>query len=170
MSNTWMDAVLPEDKPLVKQLWTDLVVAVKSVSSEFRFKAPWQDRNGKNNSESTWVLFSAFPEKYDDGRLKSIFGSITDISQQKWAEGIQTRKMEEAVELKRQQENFVSPMNKTTDTLAGPLTQHRQIDMTSHEMRYALTSVLSFCSLTILTVLEIHYPPSYSALMKLRPL
>lgn len=114
MSNTWMDAVLAEDIPIVKQLWADLVVDVKSVSSEFRFKAPWRDRSGKNTSDFTWVLFSAFPEKYDDGRLKSIFGSITDISQQKWAEGIQTRKMEEAVELKRQQENF--------------------IDMTSHEM------------------------------------
>lgn len=103
-----MDAVLPEDIAIVKQLWTDLVIHVKSVSSEFRFKAPWRDRSGKNSSEYTWVLFSAFPEKYDDGALKSIFGSITDISQQKWAEGIQTRKMEEAVELKRQQENFVS--------------------------------------------------------------
>ena len=49
------------------------------------------------------MLFSGYPEKYEDGRLKSIFGSITDISRQKWAEGIQTRKMEEAVELKRQQ-------------------------------------------------------------------
>lgn len=125
VSVTWMDAVLPEDIALVKQLWTDLVVNVKSVSSEFRFKAPWRDRNGKNYSDSTWVLFSAFPEKYDDGRLKSIFGSITDISQQKWAEGIQTRKMEEAVELKRQQENF--------------------IDMTSHEMRNPLSAILQ-CS------------------------
>lgn len=125
LSDTWMDAVLPEDISIVKELWKDLVVNVRSVSSEFRFKAPWRDRNGKNNSDFTWVLFSAFPEKYDDGRLKSIFGSITDISQQKWAEGIQTRKMEEAVELKRQQENF--------------------IDMTSHEMRNPLSAILQ-CS------------------------
>lgn len=113
MADTWMDAVKPEDLDLVKELWTDLVTHKRSVSREFRFKARWQDRNG--NSGDTWALFSGFPEKYEDGRVKSIFGSITDISQQKWAEGMKTRKMEEAVELKRQQENF--------------------IDITSHEMR-----------------------------------
>jgi hypothetical protein len=38
---------------------------------------------------------------------KSVFGSITNISQQKWAEDFQKRRMEEAIELKRQQENFI---------------------------------------------------------------
>ena len=123
MADKWMNSVKPEDRALVKQLWEDLVVGTKPVSSEFRFQAEWEDRSG--NRGETWVLFSAYPEKYDDGRLKSIFGSITNISQQKWAEGIQTRKMEEAVELKRQQENF--------------------IDITSHEMRNPLSAILQ-CS------------------------
>ncbi|KAM3425540.1 hypothetical protein BST61_g7487 [Cercospora zeina] len=123
MADTWMDAVKPEDLQTVKDLWIELVANVKSVSREFRFKAQWRDRNG--NSGDTWVLFSGFPEQYVDGRLKSVFGSITDISQQKWAEGLQTRKMEEAVEMKRQQENF--------------------IDITSHEMRNPLSAILQ-CS------------------------
>ncbi|SMR41597.1 unnamed protein product [Zymoseptoria tritici ST99CH_1E4] len=130
MADTWMQAVKPDDQPIVEQLWRDLAVNTKAVSSEFRFKAQWHDRNG--SSGDTWVLFSGYPERYDDGRLKSIFGSITDISQQKWAEGIQTRKMEEAVELKRQQENF--------------------IDMTSHEMRNPLSAILQ-CSDEIATSL-----------------
>ncbi|GIZ42533.1 hypothetical protein CKM354_000579600 [Cercospora kikuchii] len=123
MADTWMDAVKPDDLQTVKDLWTELVANVKPVSREFRFKAQWRNRNG--NSGDTWVLFSGFPEQYMDGKLKSIFGSITDISQQKWAEGLQTRKMEEAVELKRQQENF--------------------IDITSHEMRNPLSAILQ-CS------------------------
>jgi signal transduction histidine kinase len=123
MADKWMDCINPEDRLLVQQLWRDLVVGTKPVSSEFRFSAQWEDRNG--NRGDTWVLFSAYPEKHHDGRLKSIFGSITNISQQKWAEGIQTRKMEEAVELKRQQENF--------------------IDITSHEMRNPLSAILQ-CS------------------------
>ncbi|TKA79553.1 hypothetical protein B0A55_02743 [Friedmanniomyces simplex] len=121
--DTWMEAIKPEDRELVRGLWTDLVVGTKAVSSEFRFKTQWHNRNGAPGD--TWVLFSAYPEKYDDGRLKSVFGSITNISQQKWAEGIQTRKMEEAVELKRQQMNF--------------------IDITSHEMRNPLSAILQ-CS------------------------
>ena len=119
----WMESIKPEDRSLVHQLWQDLVVGTKPVSSEFRFAAQWEDRTG--NRGDTWVLFSAYPEKHNDGRLKSIFGSITNISQQKWAEGIQTRKMEEAVEMKRQQENF--------------------IDITSHEMRNPLSAILQ-CS------------------------
>ncbi|KAK5121060.1 hypothetical protein LTR85_005544 [Meristemomyces frigidus] len=119
----WMEAVSPADRELVKRLWTDLVVGTKPVSSEFRFKAQWEDRGGTRTD--TWVLFSAYPEKYEDGRLKGVFGSITNISQQKWAEGIQTRKMEEAMETKRQQENF--------------------IDITSHEMRNPLSAILQ-CS------------------------
>lgn len=45
----------------------------------------------------------------------------TDISQQKWAEAFQRERREEALELKRQQENF--------------------IDMTSHEMRNPLSAL-----------------------------
>lgn len=130
MADTWMNSVNPDDQELVKRLWNDLVVETKAVSHEFRFRAAWEDRNG--NRGDTWVLFSGYPEKHEDGRLKSIFGSITNISQQKWAEGIQTRKMEEAVELKRQQENF--------------------IDITSHEMRNPLSAILQ-CSDEIISTL-----------------
>lgn len=119
-TDRWIDAVKEEDQAMVKQLWLDLVENTKPITAEFRFKAPWEDRNG--NKSDTWVLFSAYPEVYEQGILKSVFGSITNISQQKWAEGFQKRKMEEAVELKRQQENF--------------------IDITSHEMRNPLSAIL----------------------------
>ncbi|GAB7364698.1 hypothetical protein MBLNU230_g5499t1 [Neophaeotheca triangularis] len=132
MADTWMESVHPADKDMLVKLWHDLVVDTKSVSSEFRFKAPWSEKYRDTTREGeTWVLFSAYPEPYaDSGKLKSIFGSITNISQQKWAEGIQTRKMEEAVELKRQKDNF--------------------IDITSHEMRNPLSAMLQ-CSDEITT-------------------
>ncbi|KAK8208601.1 hypothetical protein HDK77DRAFT_428322 [Phyllosticta capitalensis] len=116
----WIDSVKPEDQLLVMGLWDRLVDDTEAVTAEFRFRAPWEDRNG--NRTDTWVLFSAYPEKDDYGHLKSVFGTITNISQQKWAEDFQKRKMEEAIELKRQQENF--------------------IDITSHEMRNPLSAIL----------------------------
>jgi PAS domain S-box-containing protein len=122
-ADKWLDLVNEEDQQLVEKMWQTLVVDRKPVSFEFRFKAPWQDRRG--DMGETWVLFSSYPEKDDMGNLKSVFGSITNISEQKWAENIQTKKMEEAVELKRQQENF--------------------IDITSHEMRNPLSAILQ-CS------------------------
>ncbi|KAL8849594.1 MAG: hypothetical protein Q9221_005421 [Calogaya cf. arnoldii] len=127
----WIDFIKDEDKTMVKALWSDLVHKTTAFSREFRFKAMWEDSNG--NKSDTWVLASAFPEKDSVGRLKVIFGSITNISQQKWAEHLEKRKMEEAVEMKRQQENF--------------------IDITSHEMRNPLSAILQ-CSDEIATTLS----------------
>lgn len=130
-TNNWMDYVNEEDQSLIHEQWKRLVENARAINIEFRFKTSWQDRSG--NRGDTWVLFSAFPEKYEDGMLKSVFGSITNISSQKWAEGFQKRKMEEAVELKRQQENF--------------------IDITSHEMRNPLSAILQ-CADEISTILS----------------
>ena len=126
----WMESVKDEDKEMVKTLWSKLVRDASAFSSEFRFKASWQDSQG--NKADTWVLASAYPEKNEDGTLKVIFGSITDISRQKWAELFEKRRVEEAVELKRQQENF--------------------IDITSHEMRNPLSAILQ-CADEISTTL-----------------
>ncbi|KAF6831997.1 histidine kinase hhk13p [Colletotrichum musicola] len=117
--NTWMRSVREEDRPGVESAWKRLIEDREAITIEFRFKCSRQ--NGVNTID-TWVLMSAFPERTEDGDLKSIFGCITDISPQKWAEDFQKQRREEAVELKRQQENF--------------------IDITSHEMRNPLSAVL----------------------------
>ena len=116
----WMDSIKDEDKETVMKLWSDLVHNAVPLNAEIRFKRTWIDQNG--NKGDTWALASAFPERGSDGRVKVIFGSITDISQQKWAEHSEKRRMQEAVEMKRQQENF--------------------IDITSHEMRNPLSAIL----------------------------
>ena len=119
-TDEWMDFVKDEDKDTLMKLWSDLVHNAVPLNAEIRFRATWIDQNG--NKGDTWALASAFPERAADGRVRIIFGSITDISQQKWAEHFEKRRMEEAVEMKRQQENF--------------------IDITSHEMRNPLSAIL----------------------------
>lgn len=131
-ASNWIDYVMDEDRPRVEQLWRDLIEHRNPASAEFRFKASWTDRSGARGD--SWVIFSAYPEKTRDGKLQSVFGSITNISTQKWAEGLQKRKMEEAVELKRQQENF--------------------IDITSHEMRNPLSAILQCADEIILSLGE----------------
>lgn len=126
----WMDFVKNEDKLKVKAMWYNLVSDAHALNTEFRFETPWQGSNGEISD--TWVLASAYPEKNNDGSLKCIFGSITNISQQKWAEHFEKQRMEEAVETKRQQENF--------------------IDITSHEMRNPLSAILQ-CADEISTTL-----------------
>ncbi|EHY57185.1 hypothetical protein HRR83_002679 [Exophiala dermatitidis] len=116
----WINYVVEEDQPKVWNMWTTIFEKRCAMSLEFRFKTPWRDKLG--NTGPTWVLTSASPERDDDGQLKRIFGSMTDISSQKFAENLQTRRMQEAVELKRQQERY--------------------IDTTSHEMRNPLSAIL----------------------------
>ena len=130
-TDKWMDSIKNDDKNMVMALWSKLVDDAVAMNAEFRFKKSWEDPNG--NRGDTWVLASAYPEKDSDGRVKGIFGSITNISQQKWAEHFEKRRMEEAVEMKRQQENF--------------------IDITSHEMRNPLSAILQ-CADEISTTLS----------------
>jgi signal transduction histidine kinase/CheY-like chemotaxis protein len=117
--NTWMQSVRDEDREGVEREWAKLINQKVAITHEFRFQ---HSRQSEQHSADTWVLLSAYPEKDERGGLKSIFGCITDISRQKLAEDFQKQRRDEAVELKRQQENF--------------------IDITSHEMRNPLSAVL----------------------------
>jgi PAS domain S-box-containing protein len=79
-----------------------------------------------------WVMLTSQPEFNSDGSIRSILGSITDISHLKWAQGLQNRRLQEAEETRRQQNEF--------------------IDITSHEMRNPLSAILQ-CADDILTTL-----------------
>jgi PAS domain S-box-containing protein len=138
--DSWMDSIRDEDRDTIQSIWKKLVIDRIPVTHEFRVKAPFEDRNG--NKGDSWVLMSAYPEKNPQGDLKSIFGSLTDISQQKWAEDYQIRRLSEAVELKRQQENF--------------------IDMTSHEMRNPLSAILQCADEITATLWEFRLRPEES--------
>ncbi|KAK4220068.1 putative histidine kinase [Rhypophila decipiens] len=118
--DAWMQSIQDADRKGVEDAWHRLVQDKTPITHEFRFKARREITDG--HSVDTWALMSAYPERDESGELKSIFGCITDISQQKWAEDFQKQRRDEAVELKRQQENF--------------------IDITSHEMRNPLSAIL----------------------------
>ncbi|KAL2165557.1 hypothetical protein VTH06DRAFT_859 [Thermothelomyces fergusii] len=116
----WMQSIRDEDRQSTELAWRRVVEEKTAVTHEFRFKGSRELIDG--HLVDVWALMSAYPERNELGELKSIFGCITDISQQKWAESVQKRRRDEAVELKRQQENF--------------------IDITSHEMRNPLSAIL----------------------------
>jgi PAS domain S-box-containing protein len=98
IGDRWAAAIKPEDLPTVERNWKAMLQDLIPISVQFRFKHPWRDKNG--NTGDTWVLANSYPEKGPDGKLKSVFGSVTDISSQKFAEDLQKRRMEEAMELK----------------------------------------------------------------------
>ncbi|CAK7197357.1 hypothetical protein SEUCBS139899_000002 [Sporothrix eucalyptigena] len=134
---TWMDSVQEDDQPKLAVVWNRLVNDKVIVTHQFRFKHKTiiQTEGDEPIETTTWVLLRAYPEKDDYGNLKGIFGCITDISQQKLAEEFQIQLRKEAVEHKRQQENF--------------------IDITSHEMRNPLSAILQTVDEITSTITEL---------------
>ncbi|KAK5653614.1 hypothetical protein OQA88_8643 [Cercophora sp. LCS_1] len=120
---SWMDFMVDASARAVREGWEQLVTQRQSWSGELQLKkrAP-NPVDFEADSIECWVLFTANPELTDDGSLRSIMGSITDISHLKWAQGLQNQRLQEAEETRRQQNEF--------------------IDITSHEMRNPLSAIL----------------------------
>ena len=105
----WMKTVHPDDYNKLEKFFDDLINCKGPLTVEARLKRLWSmDGQGSGlNQDTAWILASGYAELNRDGELKSVVCWITDISMQKAvAKGLHT-KMNEALELKRQQENFI---------------------------------------------------------------
>lgn len=132
---SWYNVIHEGDHALMDVEWAKLTSG-DPVHFELRLKRPFEtdeSLNGEPIRGETWIIAAAYAEKNKDGAVVGVLGCLTDISRQKWAEGFQARRTEEAVELKRQQENFM--------------------DMTSHEARNPL-SAITLCAESIVTTLK----------------
>ncbi|RDW82507.1 putative histidine kinase M3YPp [Coleophoma cylindrospora] len=120
---SWYNVIAEIDHPRMDIEWAKLLGG-EPVSFELRLKSQFVPPEPANDDTflHTWIIAAAYPDKDESGNVVGILGCLTDISRQKWAEGIQARKRLEALELKRQQESF--------------------IDMTSHEMRNPLSAII----------------------------
>ena len=130
---SWYSVIHDEDHPKMDIEWSKLVDRRLPVSFELRLKKAWEALDPvteKAITGPTYIIAAASPRQI--GNDTYITGAITDISRQKWVEGSEIRQRKEALELKRQQENF--------------------IDMTSHEMRNPLSAIFQ-CSDLIVAVL-----------------
>jgi signal transduction histidine kinase len=86
----------------------------------FRTNKPWTAPDGSRLP--TCLLTTAMTEQNEDGSVSAVLATMTDVTQLRWAEDIQKIRVQEVLESKRQQENF--------------------IDMTSHEMRNPLSAMV----------------------------
>lgn len=112
-----------ESRIRAEVMWRNLLADSKPRQEELhltRTNIVPQDLSG--DPIEYWVLATSQPEIGADGRVRSIMGSIADISHLKWVQGLQEQRLKEAEETKRQQNEF--------------------IDITSHEMRNPLSAIL----------------------------
>ncbi|KAF2217047.1 hypothetical protein CERZMDRAFT_55660 [Cercospora zeae-maydis SCOH1-5] len=111
-----------EDVNGYREVWTTMTERKMPITAEFRLKPSWR-RNEQNGTESdTWLSVTAFPEIESDGTVSSMQGWLTDISHRKFNEKLLAQRLEDALENKRQTENFM--------------------DMHSHEIRNPLSAIL----------------------------
>ena len=91
-----------------QEMWDELVQTKKACTRELKLNNPHlQPRDLSGNPIEPWVLANSSPELDPDGQMISVMGSITDISQLKWAQGLQETRLREAEETKRQQNEFI---------------------------------------------------------------
>jgi PAS domain S-box-containing protein len=114
----WMETVHPDGLADTTAVWESYTKSRcdETITFEVQFKKPWTQKHGDGevSLDRTYALGILQPEYNEDGTLKGTLGCITDISLSKWAEKMQSARLAEAIEQKRQQENF--------------------LDVTSHEM------------------------------------
>ncbi|KAJ8106956.1 hypothetical protein OPT61_g9196 [Boeremia exigua] len=124
----WLSIVFPEDIPKCEGVFSKLVMEKVPVVFELKTKMLWSPPPELDQSDCggtqhhKWILCSAYPELGPNDDLLQIVGSVTCISKQKWAEGIQKERTDSALESKQHLEHF--------------------IDTTSHEMRNPLSAIM----------------------------
>jgi PAS domain S-box-containing protein len=106
----WLAYVLEEDVAKVEAAFYQALHEGTS-TVQFRLKRflekPQVDGIIKPPAIHRTVLASAYAERNDDGSVRYVIGWAIDISNQMAAEAVLRMRMDEAIELKRQQENFV---------------------------------------------------------------
>ncbi|KAF3092823.1 hypothetical protein TWF102_008319 [Orbilia oligospora] len=116
----WIQYVHQDDRDIVLAGLADITEASEFVAQTFRWITPYTTKDGQITER--WTLGLSQPEFAEDGSHIGYLGVSTNISEQKLREKTQKKRLEEARELKRQQDNFV--------------------DIASHEMRNPLSAVL----------------------------
>ncbi|KAH6628399.1 hypothetical protein F5144DRAFT_307280 [Chaetomium tenue] len=120
----WQSCVHKEDFSLLAEKLEKMVAEDKVQNVEVRLNTTWnpEDGSGHKVAAPRWVQATLLPVRTSDGKIQSFTGCLSDVSLQKWQLDWEKERKEEAIESKRQQENF--------------------IDMTSHEMRNPLSAII----------------------------
>ncbi|KAM0346347.1 hypothetical protein ACHAPU_005778 [Fusarium lateritium] len=122
VDTAWVD-MLGSTGSMMEKGWEQLTQELLPWSGEVKLRQGTEDPvNFSGEKIDLWILVTAHPELSSTGALRSIMGSLTDVSHLKWAQGLQNRRLQEAEETRRQQNEF--------------------IDITSHEMRNPLSAIL----------------------------
>ncbi|KAK6352854.1 hypothetical protein TWF696_004854 [Orbilia brochopaga] len=138
--DVWDKYLYVEDRERIVSIFNRTVEERGSMAEEFRFG---NDTTPGSRGFTTWCRNSVHPSYDDDGNFTGWFGTLVDITSIKLAEEYQRELTAEAVERKRQQDNF--------------------IDVTSHELRNPLSAILQSADeiqMTLTALVDIDADPA----------
>jgi len=121
----WDSCIFRDDLPLLAEKLEKMVLEDKVQNIEVRLNTTWTatvDDSGHKIVAPRWVQATLMPVRTTEGVIQSFTGCLSDVSLQRWQLDAEKERKEEAIESRRQQENF--------------------IDMTSHEMRNPLSAII----------------------------
>lgn len=105
---SFLDMMADESKGSCLEMWEELLENKETSTRELRLYNPHvQPRDLNGDPIEYWILATSSPELGPGGEVLSVMGSITDISQIKWAQGVQETRIREVEETKRQQNEFI---------------------------------------------------------------
>ena len=145
---SWANDIHPDNMANTKCYWDKIMINLEGPQTfEVQYKKPWRPKNHTDESISldrTFGVASAYAELNDDGVVIGLLGCVTDISSWKWVDMIQSQRLSEALELRRQQENFLD----ITSHEYVPLHQLGFWSWSMHTYRYQNAESIE-CDLTL---------------------
>jgi signal transduction histidine kinase len=145
----WLEMMTDASALKAQRAFTNVVERGQEVTVELALKKPWSytDSNtGETVTGQTYILVSALLQRLGDEDY--VISVVTDISYQKWMESLQDQRRQQALEMKRAQENFM--------------------DVTSHEMRNPLSAIFQ-CADAIINSLSAFQQQVKSEMPELTP-
>jgi PAS domain-containing protein len=108
---SWNDVLCEGEPERVNQAWGQMISDKKSVTMQARINRQWRapdlDADGNFQYGETHILLAMYPDLDEFGEVTTVMSCITDVSGLKWSEIQLRKKMDQAIEMKKQQERFI---------------------------------------------------------------
>ncbi|KAK6002203.1 hypothetical protein QM012_001841 [Aureobasidium pullulans] len=133
LDSSWTDGILEQDLPLLQDTLQRILTTHEPQTTQFRFRRMFV--SGDGHRYQSWGSSMSHAELDENGSVKAIMTTTTDISHLKWAEDVQKSRVEEALEAKRQNEVFIDMTSHEVNPLGAVVHCADAIDESLGEMR-----------------------------------
>ena len=110
-ADQWNHVLAEGEVDRVLGTWAQMIAEKKPITIQTRMKKPWcapdKDGEGREQWTETYILLAMYPDTDENGEVFSVMSCITDVSELKWNEERLKKRMDQAIEMKKQQERFI---------------------------------------------------------------